>query len=96
MKVIIVRCKQLSYWYRCRIGETFEVIDRGAMGYLVLDIDYIQKEFIRITPHSKTELLPIEGYNFYERFDYVSHYGSYNCSYLIKPVYIDPKHYLDI
>ncbi len=58
-------------------------------------IDYINKEFIRITPQSVTELLPIEGFNCYERFDYISHYGSYNCSYLIKPIYIDPKHYLD-
>lgn len=58
-------------------------------------IEYIKKEFISKTPRSFTDLLPREGFNFYERFDYVSCYGSYNCSYLIKPIEIDPKHYLD-
>ena len=61
MKVIITSCKHLSYWYRCHIGETYEVIDSGTMDYLVLDNStiksYIGKEdCITVDDHRDKQL----------------------------------------
>lgn len=59
---------------------------------------YIELEWLRIKPVSHTELLAIEPskYKWYERYDYVSCYGNYNCSYELRPVeHFNPKHFLD-
>jgi len=45
MKVVITKCSGSMFWYKDYIGQTFDVIDRGAsVGYLVLGCGYIDKE----------------------------------------------------
>ena len=59
---------------------------------------YVELEWLRINPISYTDILPIDltKYKYYERYEYVSHYGGYNCSYELRPIeHFNPVHFLE-
>ena len=75
------------------VSKCYTYSESSIIGYFSTKekaIDFCMKDFERIKPKNLTELLPPDREHFksYERFEYNSYYGGYDCAYELQPIIV--------